>query len=125
MLKKIMLGTLSCLLLTATTVQAQEVQLSNGKRTIIIDVDNDDRDQERRIRRLERAVRDLQDQVWQLHAQGGIRGDLFVCQVKAFANVYKSDKHQLQYDAQEQAIERCQERYHSMHCDKVTCQKIN
>ena len=43
-----------------------EVTIGGGKKTIIVDVGNQERSAEQRVRRLERAVRDLQIQVYQL-----------------------------------------------------------
>lgn len=52
-------------------VRNGNIDLGNGRSTIRIEIgdDRDDREMLRRVRNLERAVRDLQDQVYQLQAQ--------------------------------------------------------
>lgn len=52
-------------------VRNGSIDLGNGRSTIRIEIgdDRDDREMLRRVRNLERAVRDLQDQVYQLQAQ--------------------------------------------------------
>lgn len=102
----------------------QEIVVGNGKKTIIIDLNSKDANQEWRIQRLERAVRDLQEQVWQLSLKP-INQDLHVCTYKAFMETYTSQKHNLEYDADEEALNKCKEDNHEMHCRKVQCRKIN
>lgn len=52
-------------------VRNGNIDLGNGRSTVRIEIgdDRDDREMLRRVRNLERAVRDLQDQVYQLQAQ--------------------------------------------------------
>ncbi len=124
MLKSIFSGAMMCLILVSTQVHAREFQLKNGQTTVLIDLNSEDQSQDRRIHQLERAVRDLQNQVWQLNLQP-IRQDLFVCIVSAFTSEYRSEKQPLEYDARLQASSRCQDKYHRMHCEDIKCQKVN
>lgn len=127
-MKKILFSILSGLVLMASMpVNAQEVRLQNGRSTILIDVGGgNSRDQEMRIRRLERAVRDLQDQVWQLSVQP-IKQDIWVCEATPFMDRYTSGKHALEYDAREDVRRQCEAHRHRMHCsdDEITCKRIN
>ena len=113
-----------------TSAYGQEIQIGDGKKTILIDVGggSNSSNQEARIRLLERAVRDLQNQVFQLSMkqQTPASNNLYVCQVTAFTKQYKSEKQALEYDAREQVKERCiADNNHEMHCSRITCKKIN
>lgn len=114
-------------MVTSTSASAQEVRLQNGRSTILIDVGGgNSRDQEMRIRRLERAVRDLQEQVWQLSVQP-IKQDIWVCEATPFMDRFVSDKFALEYDAREHARRKCEAEHHRMHCGdrEINCKKIN
>lgn len=124
MFKGITLFAISGLILLSSQVYGQEIQLNNGKSTVLIELNNGDQNQDRRIRRLERAVRDLQDQVWQL-SSGSSSQKLYVCKVTAFMTTFTSAKHNLEYDAKEDALARCKKENSEMHCADVTCEKIN
>lgn len=111
------------------TAYSQEIQLGDGKKTILIDIGGgaNSTSQEARIRLLERAVRDLQNQVFQLSMnKPAAQTNLYVCEIMAFGNKYKSEKQALEYDAREQAKERCTSDNNSeIHCTRITCKKIN
>ncbi len=127
MLKALVTTVLGTLILSSSVAMAQEVQLSDGRRTILIDVGGgESRDQEMRVRRLERAVRDLQDQVWQLSV-APVKQDIWVCEATPFMDRYVSGKYALEYDAREDARRKCEAAYHRMHCSdrEISCKKIN
>lgn len=122
MIQKTLLLVLAGFLFAST--QSHAFVMSDGNKTIVIKGDDGLNNQEFRIRRLERAVRDLQDQVAYLSGQG-ISQDLYVCSIRVFTKLFKSDKQKLEYDAQEQAKSLCQKENHPMHCENVECKKIN
>ena len=128
MIKAMLSLLMGTILFASTSASAQEVQLSDGRRTILIDVGGGgSRDQEMRIRRLERAVRDLQDQVWHLSVQPPVKQDIWVCEATPFMDRYTSGKHALEYDAREDARRQCEARRSRMHCgdNEIKCKKIN
>lgn len=127
MLKALVTAVLGTVIFSSTVAMAQEVQLSDGRRTILIDVGGGgNRDQELRIRRLERAVRDLQNQVWQLSVNP-VQQDIWVCEATPFMDRYVSQKYALEYDARENARAKCEAVRHRMHCTdrEIECKKIN
>ena len=127
---KIFLFCVMAFSITSTAI-AQEIQIGDGKKTILIDVGggSNSSNQEARIRLLERAVRDLQNQVFQLsmkQQQPAASANLYICEAQAFTKKYKSEKQALEYDAREQVKERCiSDNNHEMHCARITCKKIN
>lgn len=127
MLKALVTAVLGTLILSSSVAMAQEVQLSDGRRTILIDVGGGgSRDQEMRVRRLERAVRDLQDQVWQLSVTP-VKQDIWVCEATPFLDHYRSQKYALEYDAREDVRAKCEAEHNRMHCGdrEISCKKIN
>lgn len=117
----------AAILFVSTYAFAQEIQLNNGKKTLLIQVGGASAslDQDARIARLERAVRDLQDQVYQLSTRPTAQANWYVCEVEAFGRSYKSDKQNLEYDAREQAKDRCTQSNNKIHCNDINCKKIN
>ncbi len=67
-------------------VRNGNIDLGNGRSTIRIEIgdDRDDREMLRRVRNLESAVRDLQDQVYQLQSQPRTIS-LHVCSANIFS----------------------------------------
>lgn len=103
-----------------------EVVLRDGRRIIRIDVgdDRDERDMLRRVRRLEQAVRDLQEQVYQLQA-APVRTTSHVCSATVFSIGMVIGRGPTQTEARASAMQECERRGGSIFCrpDELRCEQ--
>lgn len=125
-------------ILTSVSAFAQRdidgsVVLRDGRTILRINVgdDRDDRDSLIRIRRLEQAVRDLQDQVYQLQTAPR-RESYVVCSGEFFVAGTMSARGNTETEARANLSSACQSKgVHSMHCrtsrneNNVRCETSN
>ena len=123
-MKKLMALVMLTVLVGAQTSSAKpldasgEITLRDGSNTVLISVGdrrNDRRSDRDRLRRLERAVRDLQYRVYELEGSGQ-RDILYTCKYKAFSKVFYGQASTIG-TAERIAEEKCTREYHSMHCE--------
>ena len=74
----------------------------------------------KRIRRLERAVRDLQDRVYELEGDEQRVVATWICKVEGLKGTFYGED-VTRGRAERQAQESCQKRFHSMHCKFQSC----
>lgn len=110
-------------LLTATA-EAQS-RRDNRSPSIRIEIgdDRDDREMLRRVHRLERAVRELQEKVYQLESTPAPQA-LVTCYGTMFIAGLVRGQGSTRAEAVMNALADCEKRAHPMHCEekKLTCQ---
>ena len=110
-------------LLTATA-EAQSRRDNRGP-SIRIEIgdDRDDREMLKRVYRLERAVRELQEKVYQLESTPAPQTQV-TCYGTMFVAGLVRGSGRTRAEAVVNALADCQTRAHSMHCEesKLTCQ---
>jgi hypothetical protein len=121
-MKKLVVLILALASLTASAQRRGDrdgsITLSDGRSIVRIDVgdERDEREMLRRVRRLEQAVRDLQDKVYQLQAAPA-RRSYFVCTGSFFVSGILTERGNTETEARAALAQRCQNRVHAMHCD--------
>jgi hypothetical protein len=99
--------------------------LRDGRNIIRIEIgdDRDDREVLQRVRRLEQAVRDLQDQVYQISTTPRTR-TVHTCGAEIFATGYVSGSGMTKIEAIENAMADCKKKDGGIFCssDKLICE---
>lgn len=96
------------------------VTLGDGRNIVRIEVgdDRDDREMLRRVRRLEQAVREMQEQVYQLQSTPAPRRSYVACSGQFFSVGTVSARGNTETEARGNLAQACEARgNHSMHCD--------
>lgn len=102
------------------------VETRDGRSIIRISVNENDRDQNRRIRDLEEAVRDLQDQVYDLSRTPRVRTEIqYVCSVRnSMTKRIYTERALTRLEAESAAKNACRSSADSFFCDSsATCQQ--
>lgn len=104
------------------------VVLRDGRSIVRIEVgdDRDDRDMLMRVRRLEQAVRDLQDKVYELQTSNIPRTQtIYVCSANVFSVGVVIGKATTKIEAKAAAIKQCQAKGGSIFCneEELSCEQ--
>ncbi len=124
-MKKLMLVVTTALLISSSLFAQNfnaSIKLPDGSSTVRINVgDNNNRDVMGRMIMLERAVRDLQNRVYQLEDSAPSRVN-WMCKVTAFSKTFFGEGDSLN-QAERRTVEKCQREYDGMFCKNPSCSR--
>lgn len=128
-MKKLTIIAMTLLMATSAFAQTRnsgDLVLRDGRTTVRINVgsDRDERDQLMRIRRLEQAVRDLQDQVYQLQSTPS-RREIVVCSATFFSAGSMTSRGNTELEARADLKRQCERRTSAMFCNDsdIQCER--
>ena len=92
-----------------------KIRLGSGKEIVRIDIGKGNRNLPRRVSQLERAVRELQQQVYRMKYRSN-RSEKWACKVKTFGTTYYGYAH-TRMRAEQAAVEKCEKAGSHLFCD--------